>query len=147
MCIRDRTYTINPKPKDSDLTIKKTRSEPKDGKITYTVTASSEKGTDDDQVKIVDRLTYSGLENVTVGKPIVKKGNSEISYNDSDYEIKNGTGFSEYTLKLHALGAGAVSYTHLMKLLSRRAASKCRKYSQRPWSQSLYRDCILQANY
>lgn len=105
-----KTYTINPKPKDSDLTIKKTRSEPKDGKITYTVTASSEKGTDDDQVKIVDRLTYSGLENVTVGKPIVKKGNSEISYNDSDYEIKNGTGFSEYTLKLHALGAGE-SYT------------------------------------
>lgn len=105
-----KTYTINPKPKDSDLTIKKTRSEPKNGKITYTVTASSEKGTDDDQVKIVDKLTYSGLENVTVGKPTVKKGNSEISYNNSDYEIKNGTGFSEYTLKLPALKAGE-SYT------------------------------------
>lgn len=105
-----KTYTINPKPKDSDLTIKKTRSEPKNGRITYTVTASSEKGTDNDQVKIVDRLTYSGLENVTVGKPTVKKGNSEISYSDSNYETKSGTGFSEYTLKLPALGAGE-SYT------------------------------------
>ena len=52
-----------------------TRSEPKDGKITYTVTASSKNGTDSDQVKIVDKLTYSGFENVTVGKPTVKKGN------------------------------------------------------------------------
>ena len=105
-----KTYTINPKPKDSDLTIKKTRSEPENGKITYTVTASSENGTDNDQVKIVDRLTYSGLENVTVGKPTVKKGNSEIPYNNSDYEIKSDTGFSEYTLKLPALKAGE-SYT------------------------------------
>ncbi len=105
-----KTYTINPKPKNSDLTIKKTRSEPENGKITYTVTASSENGTDNDQVKIVDRLTYSGLEKVTVGKPTVKKGNSEISYNNSDYEIKSDTGYSEYTLKLPALKAGE-SYT------------------------------------
>ena len=105
-----KTYTINPKPKNADLTIKKTRSDPKNGKITYTVTASSKNGTDSDQVKIVDRLTYSGLEKVTVGKPTVKKGNTEILYNNSDYEIKSGTGFSEYTLKLPALGAGE-SYT------------------------------------
>lgn len=108
-----KTYTINPKPKDSDLTIKKTRSEPKDGKITYTVTASSKNGTDSDQVKIVDKLTYSGFENVTVGKPTVKKGNSEISYSNFDYESKSGSGYSEYTLKLPALRAGenyTVSY-------------------------------------
>lgn len=105
-----KTYTINPKPKDSDLTIKKTRSEPNNRKITYTVTASSENGTGNDQVKIVDRLTYSGLKDVTVGKPTVKKGNSEISYNNSDYEIKSDTGYSEYTLKLPALKAGE-SYT------------------------------------
>lgn len=105
-----KTYTINPKPKDSDLTIKKTRSEPNDGKITYTVTASSENGTDNDQVKIVDRLTYSGLKNVTVKRPTVKKGNFDIPYNNSDYEIKSDTGYSEYTLKLPALKAGE-SYT------------------------------------
>ena len=106
-----KTYTINPKPKDSDLTIKKTKSEPKDGKITYTVTASSKNGTDSEQVKIVDKLTYSGLKDVTVGEPTVKKGNSEISY--TDYESKSGAGYSEYTLKLPALGAGenyTVSY-------------------------------------
>lgn len=108
-----KTYTINPKPKNADLTIKKTRSEPKDGKITYTVTASSKNGTDSDQVKIVDKLTYSGFENVTVGKPTVKKGNSEISYSNFDYESKSGSGYSEYTLKLPALRAGenyTVSY-------------------------------------
>lgn len=108
-----KTYTINPKPKNADLTIKKTRSEPNNGKITYTVTASSKNGTGSDQVKIVDKLTYSGFENVTVGKPTVKKGNSEIPYNNSDYEIKSGSGYSEYTLKLPALEAGenyTVSY-------------------------------------
>ena len=61
----------------------------------------------------MDKLTYSGFENVTVGKPTVKKGNSEISYSNFDYESKSGSGYSEYTLKLPALRAGenyTVSY-------------------------------------
>lgn len=108
-----KTYTIKPKPKDSDLTIKKTRSEAEDGKIIYTITASSKRGTDGETVKIVDKLSYSGLDKVTVGKPKVTKDNVEVDYTDSDYTSKSSSGSNEYTLKLPPLNAGetyTVSY-------------------------------------
>ena len=112
-CRNRKTYTIKPKPKDSDLTIKKTRSEAEDGKIIYTITASSKRGTDGETVKIVDKLSYSGLDKVTVGKPKVTKDNVEVDYTDSDYTSKSSSGSNEYTLKLPPLNAGetyTVSY-------------------------------------
>ena len=110
-----KTYTIKAKPKDYDLTVKKTRSDPKDGKIIYTITASSKNGTDNDKVKIVDKLTYSGLDTVTVNKPEVTKDGVKVSY--SDYSIQSGEEWNghtyTYTLMLPPLEAGkeyTVSY-------------------------------------
>ena len=87
-------YTVKPKPVNEDLTVKKTASEPKDGKISYTITATSNNGTGTDNVKISDSLYFSGLnkdnvkiENITVKDKngnVVPSNNYKISYTDDD---------------------------------------------------------------
>ena len=104
-----KTYTIKPREEEKDLRIKKTASEPKDGKITYTIVASSVHGTDD-KVKISDEITWNGLEQVSVGKPTVKKNEQDVGYRDEDYTKTSGNSSSKYELTLPELAAGE-SYT------------------------------------
>ena len=87
-------YTVKPKPVNEDLTVKKTASEPKNGKISYTITATSNNGTGTDKVKVSDSLYFSGLnkDNVKIENIIVKDKNGNvvpsneytISYTDDD---------------------------------------------------------------
>ena len=79
-------YTIKPKPVNEDLSVKKTATKLENGKIRYTITASSENGTGTDKVKISDSLNFSGLnpDNVTISGVTVKdKNGKDVSYNMS----------------------------------------------------------------
>ena len=79
-------YTIKPKPVNEDLSVKKTATKLENGKIRYTITASSENGTGTDKVKISDSLSFSGLnpDKVTISGVTVKdKNGNDVSYNMS----------------------------------------------------------------
>lgn len=102
-----KTYTIKPREEEKDLHIEKKASKPQDGKITYTIVASSKHGTGD-SVKIADKITWNGLDQVLVGNPSVKKGDKDVQY--TDYITQSGNGYSNYELKLPELNAGE-SYT------------------------------------
>lgn len=102
-----KTYTIKPREEEKDLHIEKKASKPQDGKITYTIVASSKHGTGD-SVKIADKITWNGLDQVLVGTPSVKKGDKDVQY--TDYIPQSGNGYSNYELKLPELKAGE-SYT------------------------------------
>lgn len=102
-----KTYTIKPREEEKDLHIEKKASKPQNGKITYTIVASSKHGTGD-SVKIADKITWNGLDQVLVGTPSVKKGDKDVKY--TDYIPQSGNGYSNYELKLPELKAGE-SYT------------------------------------
>ena len=80
-------FTIKPKPVDEDLTVKKTASEPKDGKVSYTITATSNNGTGENNIKISDSLNFTGLkaDEVQIGTITVKDKDGKVvtSYNTS----------------------------------------------------------------
>lgn len=106
------TYTITPKPEDSDLSVKKTASEPDGSKITYTIEVSSKNGTAGESVKVLDNLSYTGLpdDQVRIGTITVrdKAGNPVEGWQQNVTE-QTGTKDLEIT-DLPALGKDA-AYT------------------------------------
>lgn len=100
-------YTVKPKPVNEDLTVKKTASEAKDGKISYTITATSENGTGSSNIKISDSLRYSGLDGdkVKIGTITVKdKNGNNVSYNQTN---SSGDGYKNFDITdLPPLGPG-----------------------------------------
>lgn len=104
------TYNIVPKKESSDLQVKKTASEVKDGKITYTVVASSTTGTDD-VVKIQDSIYYQGLTGVSIvdNKVTVVDGDGN-TVEPTSTEIKDKN-LNLVLPKLDANGSYTVTYT------------------------------------
>ena len=81
-------YTVKPKPVNEDLTVRKTASEPNNGKISYTITARSNNGTGADKVRVSDSLYFSGLnkDDVKIENIIVKDKNGNVVPSD-EYSI------------------------------------------------------------
>ena len=100
-------YTI--KPDNTDLTVKKTASQPEDGKIIYTVTVSSKKGSGIENITFEDTLKYEHLTSIDVKHPTVKKNDgSSVSY--ADYTTSSDEGSEKISMSLPPLSAGE-SYT------------------------------------
>ncbi len=104
------TYNIVPKKESSDLQVKKTASEVNNGKITYTVVATSTTGTDD-VVKIQDSIYYQGLNGVSIDKnnvTIVDGDGNAVEPTSKEINDKN---LNLVLPKLDANGSYTVTYT------------------------------------
>ena len=90
-----KTYTISPKPEENDLSVKKTAGEPNGSKIKYTVEVTSKNGTGTDSIKVSDKISYSGLDGITVGDiTVVKNNDSSVSATTSNKKVeKNAVSF------------------------------------------------------
>ena len=101
-----KTYTIVKKEVAKDLTVKKEAQKIEGNKIKYVITATSISGTKD-VVQIQDTVTYEGLNSVSIEKPNVIKGEQQVVYSDSDYELSSYPENKQctYKLKLPQLGA------------------------------------------
>ncbi len=99
------TFNIVPKAEAKDLSVTKTAGKVKDGKITYTVTATSTTGTDN-AVNIEDTIWMNGLNSVTIGdvKVVDANGNpvtptsSTISGNSMKLELPKFESAGTYTI-------------------------------------------------
>ena len=94
-----KTYTIVKKEVAKDLTVKKEAQKIEGNKIKYVITATSISGTED-VVQIQDTVTYEGLESVSIEKPNVIKGEQQVVYSDSDYELSSSPENKQCTYKL-----------------------------------------------
>ncbi len=102
-------YNIITKKEASDLSVKKTASEVVDGKITYTVTASSKNGTEG-VVTIEDTISTNGLNKVTIGDVKVVDGNGNAVTNTPVIDNANKK-LSLELPKLEAGGSYTITYT------------------------------------
>ena len=108
-------YNIITKKEASDISVKKTASKVVDGKITYTVTASSKNGTDG-VVNIEDTISTQGLNSITIGNVNVVDGNGNAVANtpviNTYKENDNAKGTLKLELpKLDAGGSYTITYT------------------------------------
>ena len=100
-------YTITPSGSKSDLTLTKTASAVTNGKITYTVTATSKSGTVDG-VKIKDTVSVNGIKDPKLSSVTVTKNGSTVtptSYTTST-NTNNTTTNLNYEMMLPNLGKG-----------------------------------------
>ena len=100
-------YTITPSGSKTDLTLTKTASAVTNGKITYTVTATSKSGTVDG-VKIKDTVTVNGIKDPTLSSVTVTKNGSSVtptSYTTSSNTSGTNTKLN-YEMTLPNLGKG-----------------------------------------